>query len=255
MVIYEDLDCVVISKPPGMVVNRAESVRAKTVQDWAERQAWFPSRTDDLIQHLTDTELVRQFFLRSGMVHRLDKDTSGALLLAKHPSAMQELQRQFHDRETQKTYLALVHGQIEVNGATIVLPLGRSPETRGRFVVDPHGRHSETRYEVLVRVPSHEKDSTGFSLVRLYPKTGRTHQLRVHMKHIGHPLVADQLYLPKPRWQKDQLWCSRHWLHAAELQFAQPSSGESRKVVAPIPDDLKHALSHLQLDISHLSHL
>lgn len=220
----------VINKPADLVVNRAESVKFATLQDWIEDQAWYVHHDDE------------NYRSRSGLVHRLDKETSGALLIAKTPESLGELQRQFHDREVKKTYLALVHGDIEVDSATVVLPIGRSMVQRGRFVVDPHGRPSETTYEVIGRY----KDGINlFSLARLYPKTGRTHQIRVHMKHIGHPLVADPLYLGKHRTQQDRAWCPRQFLHAEQLHFTDPDKHEKVSVSAPLRADLQAVLDRM----------
>ena len=229
-VLLETPACIVINKPAGLVVNRAESVKTATLQDWIEEQSWYIHHDDD------------NYRSRSGLVHRLDKETSGALVIAKHPASLEELQRQFHDREVEKTYLALVHGDIEVESATVVLPIGRSTVMRGRFVVDPHGRPSETTYEVVDR---YKDGDQAFSLVRLYPKTGRTHQIRVHMKHIGHPLVADPLYLGKHRTQQDRAWCPRQFLHAEQLHFTDPDQPKKISVSAPLSADLQTVLDRM----------
>lgn len=251
LVLYEDADVVVIAKPAGMTVNRAETVREPTVQDWAEGQSWYKVWTEK--QSFTEEaqEIYRQ---RSGLAHRLDKETSGCLLLAKHPLALMELLRQFRDRETQKKYLGLVHGKLSPADGIIRLPLGRSGGDRHRFGIDPEGKDSETEYHTLRRFagppsrlhPHDARSYQGFSLMELKPKTGRTHQLRVHLSHLRHPLVADSKYVGRKRLRLDGTWCARLFLHAAELGFEQPLTKQPVVVQAPLPADLSAALERLQ---------
>jgi 23S rRNA pseudouridine1911/1915/1917 synthase len=225
VVLFEDNDIVALIKPAGVVVNRAESVEGKTLQDWIEQQ--YPALFSDV-----DDEV---FLTRSGIAHRLDKETSGVMIMGKHPEALQALMSQFKERTTSKEYVALVHGGLQPETGTINLPLGRSVYNRHRFCVDVFGKASVTGYKV-------EQYIGDYSLVRLYPKTGRTHQIRVHMAHIGHPLVADEVYGGRKRSVRDRLWCPRHFLHAAVLEIMHPVSGEQLRFEAALPDDLKGAL-------------
>ena len=193
-ILLEDAQILVITKPPGLVINRAESVKEPTLQDWMEAQQWYGKWQTDVYAD----EDVALYHSRSGVVHRLDKDTSGVMVLATNPASLLELMRQFHDRETQKTYCALVHGKFSTQSGTVNLPLARNVGNRERFTVDPEGRESETEYTVLEFFPhaplylgqKKTKSYQGFSLIELKPKTGRTHQIRVYMAYIKHPLVV-----------------------------------------------------------------
>lgn len=253
-ILFED-DCVmVVNKPPGIVVNRAETVREPTMQDWMEAQPWYRKWDDD--KHHYAEEAIEIYTSRSGMVHRLDKDTSGVMVFAKDPDALLELMRQFRERETEKTYLALVHGKFSVQEGVIRLPLSRSSGDRERFSVDPDGKESETAYEILEFFPhaptflgqKKTKSYQGFSLVRLYPKTGRTHQIRVHMAFLKHPLVGDLRYVGRKRARVDGEWCSRQFLHAEKLCFINPKSKERVCYTSDLAEDLQKIL-----DILHAS--
>ena len=247
-ILFEDDSVLVINKPPGVIVNRAESVKETTLQDWMEAQSWYGNWNVSYGDE--DVALYRS---RSGVVHRLDKDTSGVMVLAKNPASLIELMRQFRDRETQKTYLALVHGKFSTQSGTVNLPLGRSIGNRERFTVDPEGRESETEYTVLEFFPhapanlgqKKTKSYQGFSLVELKPKTGRTHQIRVHMAYIKHPLVGDVKYVGRKRSRMDGEWCSRQFLHAKQLCFSHPITKERQCIEAKLPEDLEKVLTLL----------
>lgn len=224
-IIYQDNQILVINKPSELVVNRAESVKGKTLQDWME---------EEVLQDLKSQEINQAnevFVKRSGLVHRLDKDTSGVMVLAKTATTFTNLQKQFKQRKVHKTYLALVHGKVAPKTGDIKMPLGRQPENRKRFTVRLGGRMSETKYQVLQIIDD-------FSLVEVEPKTGRTHQIRVHLKHIGHPLVSDPIYLGKKRLKQDQLWCSRLFLHAQSLSFIHPQTRKRLSFKAPLASQL-----------------
>lgn len=228
-VIYEDEVMLVVDKPAGIVVNRAETVKEGTVQDWVEKSFQFPVFS---FQNL-----------RSGIVHRLDKDTSGVLVMGKTALACELLKRQFKDRRVIKEYLALVHGRVEPKSGTIAVPVGRSRRNRHKFAVKTDGRPAETKYEV----DSYwrDKDGLNYTLLRLQPKTGRTHQLRVHLAYLGHPLVADGRYGGEKQARRDRQWCPRQWLHAGELKLTHPQGG-ARQWQSPLPQDLAGALRRLQ---------
>jgi 23S rRNA pseudouridine1911/1915/1917 synthase len=221
-VIFEDSDLLVIIKPAGLVVNRADTVAEDTLQDWAENRL-----------EIVDDEVFRQ---RSGIAHRLDKETSGVMVIGKNPTTLRHLMDQFKNRETSKEYLALVHGLVEPNEGIINLPLARSVYNRHRFKVDVFGKSAVTEYRV-------EKNMEGYALVRLLPKTGRTHQIRVHMAHIGHPLVGDEVYGGRKRSVRDRQWCPRHFLHATVLELTHPVTGKRVRFEADLADDLKEALN------------
>jgi len=232
--IFQDDDVMIVDKPPGMVVNRAESVKTETVQDWVEKQM-----TEDGERR---TEENKEFIDRAGIVHRIDKETSGILLIAKNPASFYELQRQFKEREVKKTYLALVHGIIAEQGEVNV-PIGRLPWNRERFGVVPGGKESVTKFK---RVSNNELRTTNdepISLVEVYPETGRTHQIRVHLKYIGYPLLGDYLYAGRKQSRDDRKDIPRVMLHAWKISFTHPKSGKPLAYEAPIPDDIKRILN------------
>ncbi len=259
-IIFQDQDLLVVNKPPGLVVNNAATVQEdQTVQSLlaakleVEQQAecnqtdWqklVPADFDD--QYGTPLEI---FNRRQGMVHRLDKDTSGALLWGKNPGSLVNLLQQFKQRQVQKKYLALVHGQFKVETAVINAPINRSQQDRQKFKVAINGRPAVTYYRVLqvfkpeqlqlpVKVRQEPSYQQGFSLVECFPKTGRTHQLRVHLAHLNHPLVADADYGGKKRSNLDQAWCPRQFLHASWIKLTHPRSGEMVEFTVPLADDL-----------------
>src|SRR3989344_5603391 len=170
-ILYEDDTIIVINKPPHLVVNRAESVKGETVADWVDTKVSVSDTASE------DAEML-EFRQRSGIVHRIDKETSGCLLIAKTIDAFTELQRQFKDREIKKTYLAIAHGAIVPDVGEIRAPVGRLPWNREHFGIVPGGKEAVTRYNVL----GHQQSTIGkeaLSVVELYPETGRTHQIRV----------------------------------------------------------------------------
>jgi len=260
-VVFEDQDLLVLNKPAGLVVNRASSVKQVTLQDWidqyfAKNPDWEKGRGEDEV-----------FAQRSGMIHRLDKDTSGLILFAKRPEVMYQMMEQFQARTVQKTYLALAHEHFSDPEGIIEVGIRRHPQDRERFSVSSEGRPSKTHYRVQREFSgidikklqedlfSQGKDAKGihqlsriyqgFSLVELQPKTGRTHQIRVHLQFLHHPIVGDERYVGRKRYRIDQFWCPRQWLHAWKIAFSYPAGGPPREYVAPIAADLEKSLQFL----------
>lgn len=224
-ILWEDRDIMVVNKPPFVVVNRAESIKGETVQDWADRES-----TNLRIHEFKNLGMDGEVFTRrSGVAHRLDKETSGCLLIAKNPFALRSLLRQFHDRETKKEYLALVHGHLTPALGTTRLPLGRSRYDREKWEIKYSGKMAETTWRV-------EKYFSGTTLVRLYPKTGRTHQIRVHLAHLGYPIFSDEKYLTKSLVRGDRQELPFHFLHAQKIGF-RDMAGEWQTVEAPLPEE------------------
>lgn len=216
-----------IEKPAGLVVNRAESVKEATVQDWVEKTVilkFAPPESD--------------FRRRSGVVHRLDKETSGLLLIAKNAETFQYLQQQFKERQVEKKYLALVHGHLAPAAGEIKVPIARLPWNRERFGPVVTGRPSITRYQALDYLTKNGQELT---LVEVFPKTGRTHQIRVHLKYLRHPLVGDSFYLGQKELLLDHQWLPRLFLHASYLRFRRPD-GQWLVVTSQLPADLLQAL-------------
>jgi 23S rRNA pseudouridine1911/1915/1917 synthase len=195
------------------------------------------------------------------MVHRLDKNTSGALVLAKHPGSLVNLLAQFRNRTVKKEYLCLTHGHFSVADGVVNAPIGRSNRDRKKFSVTPGGRQAITKYKIEQVFKNFSEQAEkqfnqsfldrakhlyqGFTLVRCFPKTGRTHQIRVHMAHIKHPLVGDATYVGKKRAKLDPTWCKRHFLHAASLEFQHPLTGEKVRFESALDDDLAIVLGLL----------
>jgi 23S rRNA pseudouridine1911/1915/1917 synthase len=235
-VIFEDEYLLAVDKPAGMVVNRAETTKGKvTLQDWLEDNFQLP---------------IFNFQLgRSGVVHRLDRETSGVLLVAKTPAVLAALQKLFKERKIQKTYLTLVHGQVRPVEGEIKAPISRNPFNPRRFGVFLGGREAVTNYQLQARFEREDaklKRKEDFSLLEVYPKTGRTHQIRVHFKHIGHPLVADCWYGGRKTARRDRLWCPRLWLQAMALELIHPVLEKKLALKTELADDLQLVLKSLK---------
>lgn len=226
-ILFEDELILVVSKPAGMVVNNSNTTRhMETLEDWLEKSS-YGKQVD-----------------RHGIVHRIDKPTSGVLMVAKTTAVMKFLQKQFKDRKVSKTYLALAHGEIKPSKGVIQAPISRNPFNKKRFGVFVGGRESETSYKVIKMYQS--KDQV-YSLVEASPKTGRTHQIRVHLKHINHSLVADEFYAGRKTARKDLKWCPRLFLHAATIEIRHPKTKKMMKFEAELSKDLKLVLEKLEL--------
>ena len=219
-VVYEDADLLVVDKPAGITMHPGARNEGKaTVADFAR------SHTSD-----TDPE-------RPGIVHRLDRDTSGLVVLAKTPTAKAFMQRQFQERQVHKTYLALLVGHPNPPAAVIKLPLDRDPTHPLRRAIHPGGREAITSYRTIANFP-------GYALVEANPKTGRTHQIRVHYASLGHQVAGDTTYGPPKR----PLGLTRHFLHAAKLAFTTPSN-QKLKLESPLPPDLQNTLRMLEAQV------
>ena len=241
-ILYEDDDVLVIDKPSGLVVNRAQSVKGETVQDWAEKKLRI-TNYELRIKDDKTTLTIRNFLDRSGVAHRLDKETSGILLIAKHPDALENLLSQFKNREVEKEYTALVHGDVVPKTGTIRAPIGRLSWRHGLFGVMPGGKHAVTHYNVS---QNYTREKEVYSLLNLKIETGRAHQIRVHLQYIGHPIVGDAFYAGRKRSRQARTWCPRVFLHASNMRFKQPMSGEWITLESKIPSQLREVLDMLQ---------
>jgi 23S rRNA pseudouridine1911/1915/1917 synthase len=219
-VVYEDADVIVVDKPAGMVVHPAPGHPRGTL-------------ANALLAHVPGISVGGS--QRPGIVHRLDKDTSGLIVAAKTDRGRMALVTQWEDRSVEKTYLALVSGSVADEGAIIDAPIGRDPKNRQRMAVVRTGRPAVTRFHVVERFPN-------ATLLEVSIETGRTHQIRVHLAFIGHPIVGDQLY-GRARPTDPQL--ERQFLHASALAFRLPD-GETLRFEAPLPDDLRAVLEGLR---------
>jgi len=220
-IVYEDEELLVINKPAGLVVHPGTG-------------NWQGTLLNALLHHAPQLAAIP----RAGIVHRLDKDTSGLLVVAKTLRAQTELVRQIQARTVKREYLAVVHGVVRLDGE-VAAPVGRDPRSRTRMAVVGTGRPSLTRYKVARRFA----DAT---LLECSLATGRTHQIRVHMQSLGHPLVGDPVYGGKRRGESKAIGLRRQALHAARLEFSHPISGARRRFTAPPPADLRALLDSLE---------
>lgn len=230
-IIFQDGEVLVLDKPAGWITNEADTVTNQPViQTWVKENGSWP--------------LAKNKEFRSGVVHRLDKETSGVLLIAKTKDAFENLQKQFKERKVAKKYTALVHGMVvpgpPAGGGVIKAPVGRLPWRRDRFGVLPEGREAVTGYRVVGEL-FHGKEP--LSLVELTPKTGRTHQIRIHLKYLGHPIVGDSFYAGRKTARNDRIWCPRLFLHASEISFNHPTSGERVSFKSKLPESLQSVLN------------
>ncbi|MCK6462746.1 MAG: RluA family pseudouridine synthase [Candidatus Pacebacteria bacterium] len=237
-IIYQDNDVIAVNKPAGTVVHKAESLPAGRQVHKGEEQNFL---TDWLVEKFPEIKRVGDKpELRPGIVHRLDKDTSGVLVVAKNQKAFEYLKSLFQNKKIIKKYLALVEGNLKKDKGIIDLPIGRSKSDFRKKLASEEARgelrEAITEYKVLEKFPD-------YTLVEAYPKTGRTHQIRVHFKAVGHPVACDSLY--GGRKSKCPEGLNRHFLHANFLELNLPS-GARIKLEADLPPDLENALAILR---------
>lgn len=225
-ILFEDESLCVINKPSGVVVNEAESQRGNTIQSW-----FAPKITG------TGTD---EFYVKGGIVHRLDKDTSGVMILAKTPESYVALKQQFLERKTLKKYVALVHGKVKEQEGVITAPIMRHPKNRFKFTIGGDlDRSAITDWKVLKEITH---DDEIYTFLELTPHTGRTHQLRVHLQSINHPIVSDPIYGFAKRVGDDLSWCPRLFLHAKYLELTHPVTGKKVIYEAPLPEELENLI-------------
>ncbi len=229
--IYEDDYIIVVDKPAGLVVNRAASVKGVSLQDILEEKGRVK------LKGAKDEVIVA----RSGLAHRLDKETSGVLVVARLPEALRFLLAEFKERRVKKEYITLVHGLTPQSGI-IEASIRRHPFNKRKFSVIVGGRVSVTTYEL---VKSYVYKGKAFSLLKVRPKTGRTHQIRVHLKYLGFPVVGDKVYGGRKNIRFDKEIVGRLFLHAKSIEFRHPSSKKWVKYAAELPKDLKEAIGKL----------
>jgi 23S rRNA pseudouridine1911/1915/1917 synthase len=230
--LYDDADLVVVDKPAGLVVHPAAGHADGTL-------------VNALLFHVADLSGIGGE-LRPGIVHRLDKDTSGVLIVAKNDETHRRLTAVWNTDSVVKEYIAITYGTPSPSSGTIDAPIGRDPRDRKRMAVTTDGRRAQTDYEVV-------EELRATSLVRCRLRTGRTHQIRVHLKHRGHPIVGDPVYsgpqwkgIPDKRIQRALSSASRQMLHAERITFVHPRSAERITVASPLPEDMRELLAILR---------
>jgi len=225
-IVYEDSFIAVVNKPQGMVVHPAPGNYSGTM-------------VGALLYRVGDLSGIGGE-LRPGIVHRLDKDTSGLIAVAKNDAAHAALSKQIADRSMRRVYAAIVHGNIKEDELTIDKGIGRSRADRKKMAVDPRGKRAVTHIKVLERFE-------GFTFIEASLETGRTHQIRVHLSSIGRPVAGDPVYGPK----NIKLHKGGQLLHAKELRFRHPDTGEEMVFTAPLPDYFENALQKLRKGLSN----
>lgn len=225
-IIYEDDDIIVVNKPKGLVVHPANGNPDGTL-------------VNAIMAICKDSLSGIGGELRPGIVHRLDKDTSGLLIVAKNDKAHINMSGQIKDRKVKKTYIALVRGTISENEATINMPIGRSTKDRKKMAVTKNGKEAITHFKVLNRYTT---SKASYTLLEVKIDTGRTHQIRVHMAEIGHPVVGDMVYSNG----KNEFDVKGQCLHAKKLEFTHPITEKEMSFEAPLPEYFKNIIDLLE---------
>jgi 23S rRNA pseudouridine1911/1915/1917 synthase len=274
-IVFEDDQIVVVVKPTGMLVHPTKNVKSGTlanalayhlnrlriedggsrIEDRGSRIEDRGSRIEDRGSRIEKTQLDggdprssildssildSQSFIRPGLVHRLDRATSGLMIIAKTPRALAILSKHFRKRLVEKRYVALVHGEVETDAGSISAPIGRDPDARPQWRVMEEGKAAETRFKVLERLLE-------ATLLELEPVTGRTNQLRIHCAHIGHPIVGDEVHCGLRIEDRGVAQSAKRLcLHAAKLAFHHPSSGEFMEIESLMPDDFRAAVERFR---------
>lgn len=276
--VYQDEQILVVDKPAGVVVNRSETIHEGTVEDWLAQNFLFSIFNFPLSRH--------------GIVHRLDRETSGLLIVAKTQKSFDFLQKQFKERKVSKKYIALVHGVVSDKEGSIESAIGRigkfgkfgvvnnstrfkyntgwgrdGRKSEGGSIDGGRGKESRTDYEKVSgyqfpvtvlekmteqltksRVNYLKRHALDYTLIDVFPKTGRTHQIRVHLKSIGYPVVSDLIYAPGKLLKFDLTWCTRLFLHAAVLEFVHPKTRKIVSFKSDLPKDLRDTLDFLTIN-------
>lgn len=219
-ILYEDNQILVLNKPSGLVVNISKTSPQDTVQDYLYDYLKIPHND------------ITEFNQRTGLIHRIDKDTSGLLLVAKDQMAFENLTDQFKRRKVSKEYFAVVWGTIKDSLIEIDAPIKRDPNNRVKMAVHKDGRRALTKIELLKTLSIKDYD---VSIVKAIPVSGRTHQIRVHMCALYHPVLGDSIYMSSKQFQQAREICDRLMLHAWKIEFNHPKTNIELKFEAPLP--------------------
>ena len=255
-VLYEDDDVIAINKQADLIVHPARGNWTGTLVN--ALAYYFKKNWRDIKELPISGEV-----FRPGIVHRLDRNTTGVILVAKTELTLWRLGWQFEHRKVHKTYTAIVHGIVSLDEDVIDMPIGKHPKIREKYAVHRKtgraypaaSKDAVTRYKVLRRIGPVAKSKAKFTLMELYPKTGRTHQLRVHMSCMGHPIVGDRMYGGGPIYRSqlegqgdraEGALITRQALHAHTIEFHHPRSGKEMRIQAPLPEDFVRTLEELE---------
>lgn len=243
-VLYEDDHLAVFDKPSGVVVNESATTGDfSTVQSLiADKWGKAISQGGILGEGNTPGD-ADEFVKRAGIVHRLDKGTSGVLIVAKDSKTFFDLQKQFKDRAVHKEYVVLVLGRVGEDNFEIDAPIGRNPKNKFRFAVVHGGKEAQTRFSVDSRVKL-VAELPELTLLKCFPVTGRTHQIRVHLAAANHPVVGDAVYCSTKQLEATGKYFDRMMLHAAKIKFQHPTTGSEIEVESPLPQEFDVAEAH-----------
>ncbi len=225
-VIFEDDNIVVYDKPTGLVVNKSETTQGQTLAEYSSEYLDMDEKED------TESD----FYSRGGIVHRLDKDTSGLVLAAKNQEYFDFLQLLFKQRKVKKRYVAICLGKMKEDEITINAPIARNPDNRFKFAVVDGGKDARTSF---TKLKVFEKEGIEFTLVEARPITGRTHQIRVHLTALNLPIAGDEIYLGKKNLEKCYPLFPRLMLHATQLSFVDDRTQKEFDFISPLPNEFK----------------
>ena len=238
MTIFENDKFLVINKPYGLVVNDSHTLKDVPSLQTYLKEAYFKDLSN------FDSENDKEFLMRNGIIHRLDKETSGVLIIAKDAEFFRRVQAQFKDREVGKVYLAITYKDRALPGPefTVDAPIARNPKNRMRFAIVEEGRNAVTDFEVVEEIKANEQS---FLVIKCFPKTGRTHQIRIHLAAMGYAVIGDKIYSGRTRTRKNKVF-ERQMLHAFKISFEDPFTNETLTFEAPLPKDMTNMIDFLK---------
>lgn len=230
-IVFEDNDVIAINKPSGLIVNRSNTTNELTLQDFLDEKF--------LAEKGSYTGFPEEFAERSGLVHRLDKDTSGLILAAKNFESMKKLQSQFKSRFVDKEYCAIVIGNIQDEIIEIVAPIKRNPKAPLKYAVVSTGKEAKTR---ITKVKDLLFNNIHFTYINIFPHTGRTHQIRVHLSAIRHPVAHDEIYCTKKEYELSQRFFNRLMLHSRKIMILHPKTNKELTIEAKLPTEFNEKI-------------
>lgn len=239
-IIFEDNDLLVVNKPAGLIVNNSHTSGSDTLQNIVSENITFEEMSGeiDAEEEIYESE----FKQRGGIIHRLDKDTSGIILIGKNEPAFNRMQKQFKERSVEKEYLAIVLGLVEEEKFEINAPIKRNPNNRTKYAIVRDGKEAMTSFEKIRYFTDNNQNK--YTVLKAYPKTGRTHQIRVHLSALGFPIAGDKMYSTRHQLENTNHF-GRLMLHARSIRFNHPSSNTEMYLKADIPREFLPYLENL----------